>query len=74
MYKTIYKEVEVDVDLSDFDDQDLIDELDKRGLGAEINSSTAFELIQEIYQKRRLGKDFESELGQLIYQVTGRVI
>lgn len=72
---TVYTEVEVDVSLEDFDDEDLIDELERRGLGAEVsNNSTASELIQEIYQKRRLGKDFESELDQLIYQVTGRAV
>jgi hypothetical protein len=71
---TIYTEVEVDVTLEDFDDIDLMEEMDRRGLGAEVNASTASELIEQIYQKRRLGKDFESELDQLIYQVTGRAI
>jgi hypothetical protein len=72
---TVYTEVEVDVSLEDFDDEDLIDEMERRGLGAEVsNNSTASELIQEIYQKRRLGKDFETELDQLIYQVTGRAV
>jgi hypothetical protein len=31
MYKTIYTEVEVDVDLSDFETDDLIEELESRG-------------------------------------------
>ena len=71
---TVYKEVEVDVELDDFDDHELIDELERRGLGAEVNESTASELINAIWHKRRLGKDFESELDQLIYQVTGRAV
>jgi hypothetical protein len=71
---TVYTEVEVDVTLEDFDDIDLMEEMDRRGLGAEVNASTASELIEKIYQKRRLGKDFENELDQLIYQVTGRAI
>jgi hypothetical protein len=71
---TVYTEVEVDVSLEDFDDEDLMEEMDRRGLGAEVNASTASDLIQEIYQKRRLGKDFETELDQLIYQVTGRAV
>jgi hypothetical protein len=33
MYKTIYTEVEVDVDLSDFDTDDLLEELESRGSG-----------------------------------------
>jgi hypothetical protein len=74
MYKTVYTEVEVDVDLSDFDTDDLIEELESRGHGAEIEDSTATELIGVIYEKRRLGKDYEQELEQLIYQVTGRIV
>ena len=31
MYKTMYKEVEVDVDLTDFETDDLLDELESRG-------------------------------------------
>jgi hypothetical protein len=71
---TVYTEVEVDVSLEDFDDDDLLDEMDRRGLGAEVTESTATELINTIYQKRRLGKDYESDLDQLIYQVTGKII
>jgi hypothetical protein len=71
---TVYTEVEVDVSLDDFSDEDLLDEMDARGLGAEVSDSTATEIIQEIYQKRRLGKDFQRELDQLIYQVVGRVV
>lgn len=71
---TVYTEVEVDVSLEDFDDEDLLDEMDRRGLGAEVADSTATEIIEQIWQKRRLGKCFERELDQLIYQVKGRVI
>lgn len=71
---TVYKEVEVDVDLDDFEDDDLLDEMDRRGLGAEVSDTTATEIIHDIYQKRRLGKDYQRELDQLIYQVVGRVI
>jgi hypothetical protein len=31
MYKRIYTEVEVDVDLGDFDTEDLLEELESRG-------------------------------------------
>ena len=71
---TIYKEVEVDVELEDFDDHELLDELDRRGLGAEVNASTASELINAIWHKRRLKQDYEYELDQLVYQVTGRAV
>jgi len=71
---TVETYVTVDVELDEFSDDDLIEEMDRRGLGAEVNDSTASELIGVIYEKRRLGKDFERELDQLIYQVTGRVL
>ena len=64
----------VDVELDDFSDEDLMDELDKRGLGAEVPESTATELITQIYLKRRLGNDYQTELEQLIYQTIGKVI
>jgi hypothetical protein len=74
-YKTIYTEVEVDVDISDFGTQDLLDELDARGeLPAEA-SHDAKELLHAIWMKRRLGNnDYQQELDQLIYQVLGHVI
>jgi len=71
---TVYTEVEVDVSLEDFDDDDLIEEMDRRGLGAEVADSTASEIITSIWLKRRLGKDYQRELDQLIYQVTGKIV
>ena len=71
---TIYTEVEVDVSLDDFSDDDLLDEMERRGLGAEVADSTASEIITSIWLKRRLGFDFQAELDQLIYQVTGKII
>ena len=75
MYKTVYKEVEVDVDLHDFDTDDLIEELEERG---ELPSSTgpydSNELVQKIWQLRRNGKDYQTLLDDLIYAVTGRIV
>jgi hypothetical protein len=75
MYKTVYKEVEVDVDLHDFDTDDLIEELEERG---ELPSSTgpydSNELVQQIWMLRRNGKDYQRVLDDLIYAVTGRIV
>ena len=71
---TVETYVEVDVDLDDFADEDLIEELERQGLGAEVPESTATELINSIYQKRRLGDDYQAELEQLIYQTIGRIV
>jgi len=72
-YKTIYTEVEVDVDLSDFDTDDLIDELDARGAGGS-DFGDGKELLQAIYEKRRLCNDYQTELDQLIWLGLGKVL
>lgn len=72
-YKTIYTEVEVDVDLSDFETDDLLDELESRG-----SSVTEYgdgkEILEAIYEKRRIGKDYQSELDQLIWLGLGKIV
>ena len=74
-YKTIYTEVEVEIDLSEFETDDLIEELESRGsLPPEANGD-AKELVEAIWLKRRLGNhDYQTELDQLIYQVLGHVV
>ena len=75
MYKTVYTEVEVDVDLSDFDTDDLIEELESRGALPTEGDVDAKGLIYAIWLKRRLGNhDYQRELDQLIYQVVGHVV
>ena len=69
----MYKEVEVDVDLGDFDTDDLIEELESRGAGTG-EFGDGKELLQAIYEKRRLGQNYQSELEQLIWLGLGRVI
>lgn len=70
MYKTI--EVEVDVVLSDFDTEDLIEELESRGFANFYRDGK--ELTEAIYQKRRLGQDYQAELDQLIWSGLGKII
>ena len=73
MYHTIYKEVEVDVDLSDFETDDLIEELESRGAGA-TDYGDGKDILMAIYEKRRLGQDYQTELEQLIWLGLGRFI
>jgi len=75
MYKTIYTEVEVDVDLSEFDTDDLIEELESRGesLGKTSSANTT-ELLEKIWILRREGKEYQTELDSLIYSVLGKII
>ena len=75
MYKTIYTEVEVDVDLSDFDTDDLLEELKSRSALPVDGQSDARSLLEAIWLKRRLGRtDYQTELDQLIWSSLGRVI
>jgi hypothetical protein len=73
MYHTIYKEVEVDVDLEDFDTDDLIEELENRGSGV-MDYGNGKEVLESIYQKRRLGLDYQSDLDQLIWLGLGKIL
>ena len=61
--------VTVDVDLSEFDTEDLLEELDSRG-----GISGSDEMLNQIYELRRLGKDYDKLLDQYIYQKLGRAI
>lgn len=72
VYRTVYTEVEVDVDMSDFDDNDILEEVEIRGLN--IDGTNNDELINKIFQLRRLGKPFEQELDEYLYMKTGRIV
>jgi hypothetical protein len=65
--------VEVDVDLDDFDDDELLDEVERRNLS--VNSSNpqeAVRLLEDIYYKRVMDKDFTAELDRYFYLTLGR--
>ena len=72
-YRTIDTYVSVDVDLGEFETDDLIDELESRGeiIGDKTDNSI---LVNSIYEKRRLNQDYQQELDELIYQVTGKFL
>jgi hypothetical protein len=71
MYKTIYTEIEVN--LNEFDTEDLIEELESRNADF-IEYSDNLELLATIYHKRRTGQDFTKELDELIYSTIGRIV
>ena len=63
--------------LEEFDDDDLIDELKSRGMSVRSVADQTFEVnetIRKIYEKRRIGEDYQRELEALIYDVLGRVV
>jgi DNA-binding winged helix-turn-helix (wHTH) protein len=77
-YKTISTHVEVDVDLDDFDDDDLIDTLENRGYT--INDAVSspdldlLEFIGLLHQQRRTGQDYQKTLDDLIYHTIGKIV
>ena len=71
---TVETYVEVDVELTDFDTDDLIEELESRGMGMEVASQSGTELVTAIYEKRRLGQDYQRELDELIYIAIGKIV
>jgi hypothetical protein len=73
-YVSVEKYVDIDVDMDDFDDDDIMEEMERRGLGAAVSSpGDNLELLKLIFQKRRTGQNFEQELDQLIYNGLGRI-
>jgi len=65
--------VDVDVSMDDYSDEDLIDELERRGKYSPTMGDSD-ELIDKIFHLRRQGRDFEKELDLLLYNMTGRAI
>ena len=72
-YKTIYTEVEVEVDLDEFDDDDIIEEMERRNLSVVASPDEARRLLEDIYYKRVMNKDFAAELDRYFYLTLGRV-
>jgi hypothetical protein len=76
MRKTVHREVEVelDVDLEDFSDEELLDEIKYRKLGNNENVAVAERLLEDIFYKRVAGQDFMPELDRYLYEITGRIV
>jgi hypothetical protein len=76
VYKTISTHVEVDLD--DFDDDDLIDALEDRGyiIGDAVSSPDLdlLEFIVLLHQQRRTGQDYQKTLDDLIYHTIGKIV
>lgn len=71
---TVETYVTVDVELDEFSDDDLIEELERRNKGMEVASTTGTELVTQIYLKRRTGQDYQRELDELIYMSIGKIV
>ena len=73
VYKSVYTEVEVDVNLGDFDTDDLLEELEERGALPVEGDVNAKELVEKMYYLHRQGQDCTPMLDRLFYAVLGRI-
>lgn len=73
-YVSVEKYVDIEVDMDDFENSDILEEMERRGLGIVASPEDNVELLRSIFQKRRTGQAFDSELDQLIYNSLGRII
>ena len=77
MRTTVYKELEVEVDLDDFESDILLQELKCRGdwdaniLG--YDKEMVDYLVDTIYHKKISDKDYTKELDELIWYTIGRM-
>jgi hypothetical protein len=74
---TVYVETEVDVSLSDFDTDDLVEEIEKRGRNYNyqlVDGDEMRSVLEQVWQRRRQGQDYQQELDRLIWGVLGRMI
>lgn len=73
---TIYKdvEVEIEIDLEDFEDDELQDELKRRGLSEIADPVDVRDLIEKIWQLRRLKQPYDYLLDELIYDTIGKIV
>ena len=77
VYRTITTEVDVDIDLDEFDDDQLLDELKSRGLDMNsrfVDGDYMREILEQIWLKRRTNKDYQRELDDLIYFGIGKIL
>ena len=72
-----YVSTEVEVDLSDFDADELIEELERRGVDYNtvgVDGDEMREVLERLWLKRRTGIDYQNELDQLIWGVLGKIV
>ena len=75
-YKTIYTEVEVEVDLDEFDDDDLLEEIERRNIQPNgwSDPHQTQDLIYKMYEKVCLNKNIDEELREFFWRTIGRTL
>lgn len=67
-----YVSVEVDIELDQIDTEDLVEELERRGVETDLGQNIT-EDIRGMYDKYILGKSIDEELRNLFYKTIGRI-
>lgn len=69
-------DVYIDDVLENLDDDELLEEVKERGLSFQegVDNTTVHDLLTKIWNNRRLGKDYEKELDDLIYEALGKLV
>ena len=71
-----YVTVDVEVDLDEFDTDELISELESRGHDYNtrgVDGDEARVLLEQIYQARKTNQPYEQQVDQLVWYVLGRM-
>lgn len=73
-YRTISTYVDVDVDLDEFDDDELLDELERRNIQPDgwDNPENTKDLVYKMYEKVRLNQNIDEELREFFWRTIGR--
>lgn len=77
-----YISVDVDVDLDQFDTEELVEELTNRGYNVfpgseesnEPRGNQTLDQLELVYQLRRTGRDYQKELDKLFYLAIGKIV
>ena len=69
-----YAYVEVEVNLDQFSDDDLLEEISERNLESGNTAEETQHLVTSIWLKRRVGVDYQKDLEDLIYNVIGKIV
>ena len=66
-----YKPVEVDIDLEEFDTDDLIEELNSRNV---VYRGGGADIVNEIIKCKYRHQPYDHLVDNLIYEVTGKIV
>ena len=72
-----YVTAEVEVNLSEFDTDDLIEELESRGVDYNTQGVDGDEMrsvLEQVWLRRRQSQDYQAQLDSLIYGVLGKLV